>query len=139
MEGRAPAAKMQADDDGDSIELLDQKPETMNHGSVSPARLPKQDQPSGAGDEGVRFEEADSLYGGYSETNVDSDVKTFAYWNKAAVIRDDLRIEVPQVKEPWEYIVYVSPGISEVLQEYDDEGDVSYHVRFTDDNVEQVS
>ena len=139
MAGRAPVAKMQADDDGDSIELLDPKQETVNRGSASPAKLSEQDQPSGAGDEGVRFEEADSLYGGYSDTNVNSDDKVFAYWNKAAVIRDNLRIEAPQVKESWEYIVNLPPGISEVLQEYDDEGDVSYLVRFTDDNVEQVS
>ena len=60
-------------------------------------------------------------------------------WNKAAVTRDGFEIRAPQVREPWEYVVYDDPEISEILQEYDNEGDLSYLVRFTDDRVEEVS
>ena len=61
------------------------------------------------------------------------------YWKKAAVICDGFEIRAPQVREPREYIAYHNPEISEILQEYDNEGDVSYLVRFTDDRVEEVS
>ena len=61
------------------------------------------------------------------------------YWNKAAVNRDGLEIRAPPIREPWQYVVYDKPEISEVLQEYSDEGSVSYLVRFTDGRVEEVS
>lgn len=89
--------------------------------------------------DGPNPQAAESLEASYIGDDSNNDGKMWTYWNKAAVDRDGLEIQAPQIKEPWEYVVYVPPEVSKVLQEYDDEGDVSYLVSFTDDRVDEVS
>lgn len=83
-------------------------------------------------------QEASNLAASSIGASVDCKNDRWTYWNKAAVIRDGFQIQTPQVKEPWDYVVYVEPQVSEVLEEYNEEPDVSYLVSFTDDHMDEV-
>ena len=61
------------------------------------------------------------------------------YWNRDSVIRDGFEIRAPKVSGAEEYIIFENPEVSEVLQRYENEDEVSYLVKLTDDRVEEVS
>ena len=61
------------------------------------------------------------------------------YLNEAAVGRDGFEIKVPPVQEPWNYVLYDEPEIEEILEEFNNEDDISYLVRFTDERIDEVS
>ena len=78
--------------------------------------------------------DSDSLMGRLASGEPDD----FEDRNRAAVLRDGLEIRVPLVTNPEEYVVFSNPGVSAILQKYDNEGEVSYLARLTDARVEDV-
>ena len=53
--------------------------------------------------------------------------------------KHQLAVVVPQVTHRWEYAIYEEPIAEEVLEEYNDEDEVTYLVRLNDDTEEVVS
>ena len=127
------------DGDSDGTDSRKQEQDAVDQGPFPKTSLVLSYQPTDAGEEISQPQQANNINTSYFQDTEDHDGETLAYWNKAAVVRNGFQIRAPPAKEPWEYIVYTSPKVSKVLQEYDDEGDVSYLVSFTDDRVEEVS
>ena len=127
------------DDDSDDVHVTEQEPDAMHQDKSSSIGLVQSHQPADEVQEDSQSEEADHLAANTVADLVTDNGKMLTYWNKAAVVRDGFEIRAPNVKEPWEFVVYVEPEVGKVLQAYDNDGDVSYLVKFMDDRVDEVS
>ena len=58
--------------------------------------------------------------------------------NRASILRNGLEIKVPPPTNPEDYMVFPDPEVGAILQKYDNEGEVSYLARLTDNRVDEV-
>ena len=127
------------DDDGANAGSMVKEPDQTGQHTDSAAGLQDPDLPTEEVGHHPQLDKVVPLPESQIANLASSNDTNSVYWNKAAVMKDGFEIKAPQVREPWQYVVYDDPEISEILQEYDNEGAVSYLVRLIDGRVEEVS